>query len=184
MDVIFKQMKSDKKHNGLMIQPLMSAVEKRGEYQLVFFDNQFSHATVKPAGFKNSSPLGRIPVLPEALPKDMLTFAKNVMNHLNIKFPGKITRARIDLFAGDKGPILCEVELVEPNTNINRLEKAEKARAATQFVKAVILQMNHLEMMSRPVLVYGNGTTLFSPAKADDIKSIKGQAAPALKSKL
>lgn len=183
MDTTFEEMKSNEKHNGLMIQPLMQAVEKNGEYQLVFFDNQFSHATVKPAGFKNSSPLGRTPVAPEALPKNMLMFAKNIMTHLAAKFPRKITRARIDLFAGDKGPILCEVELVEPNTNLNRLDKVEQVSAATQFVKKVILQMNHMEMISRPLL-WNKKNTVFSPANTRKTKLTKDHVAPTLKSKL
>ena len=145
MDKLFCEMLKIKKYNGLMIQPFMKAVEKHGEYQLVFFNNKCNHATVKPAGFKNSSPQGRMSVSLESLPKNMLLFAEKIMQFFNEKFPDKITRARVDLFdAGEKGPIVCEVEMVEPNTNINRLEKTEQVKAATSFVNAILLRRKQL----------------------------------------
>jgi hypothetical protein len=158
-DKMFGEMLKIKKYNGLMIQPFMKAVEQYGEYQLVFFNQQCHHATVKPAGFKNSSPLGRIPIDLKALPKNMLVFAENIMKFLNSKYPRRITRARVDLFAGEKGPIVCEVEMVEPNTNINRLEISQQIKAATVFANAILARMDYLTLAS------AFNPTLFSPKR-------------------
>lgn len=154
-DTLLEEMLKIKKYHGLMIQPFMKAVEKSGEYQLVFFNQQCHHATVKPAGFKNSSPLGRVPIDLKLLPKNMLLFAENIIHFLNSKYPGKIARARVDLFAGEKGPIVCEVEMVEPNTNINRLEKSQQLKAATMFADVILAHMCQ-------VTLTGVNGTLFS----------------------
>jgi hypothetical protein len=52
----------------------------------------------------------------------MLAFAEGLVGWMEERFgPGAISRARVDLFAQDQGPVLCELECVDPNTNLRLL---------------------------------------------------------------
>lgn len=135
---------------GIIIQPFIPAVEKSGEYQLVFIDEQFSHATVKPKGFKNNNTITRTTIPVDELPAGMLAFAQNIMSFYFRKYPDSITRTRLDFFAGDKGPILCEAEMVEPNTNIQRLASAEQDFIIEKYAISIInrtLQLNAMAVL-------------------------------------
>jgi glutathione synthase/RimK-type ligase-like ATP-grasp enzyme len=77
-DSIMKDLITRKDSRGVIIQPFIPSVEKSGEYQLVFIGGNFSHATVKPKGFKNNNTNERQPVSPEALPKCMYEFANKI----------------------------------------------------------------------------------------------------------
>lgn len=135
---------------GIIIQPFIPAVEKSGEYQLVFIDEQFSHATVKPRGFKNNDTVTRTTVPIDELPAGMLAFAQNIMSFYFRNYPDSITRTRLDFFAGDKGPILCEAEMVEPNTNIRRLASSEQNLVIEKYTTSIInhtLQLNAMAVL-------------------------------------
>lgn len=133
---------------GIIIQPFIPAVEQSGEYQLVFIDEQFSHATVKPKGFKNNNTTERKAVLADKLPQGMLAFAQNIMSFYARNYPDSITRTRLDFFAGENGPILCEAEMVEPNTNIRRLAPTEQAVVIERYASSVINHTQQLNAMA------------------------------------
>lgn len=133
---------------GIIIQPFIPAVEKSGEYQLVFIDEQFSHATVKPKGFKNNNTAERKAVPADELPPGMLAFAQNIMSFYFLNYPDSIARTRLDFFAGENGPILCEAEMVEPNTNIRRLAATEQAVALERYASSVINHSQQLNTMA------------------------------------
>lgn len=123
---------------GVIIQPFIPNVEKKGEYQLVFIGNQFSHATVKPPGFKSSPNYkSRKAITTDELPPGMLEFAHNIWSFYNEHYPDSIVRGRIDCFVGDKGPILCEIETVEPQTNIRCLSANEQQVVLERYATAV-----------------------------------------------
>jgi hypothetical protein len=60
----------------------------------------------------------------------MLAFAEGLVGWMEERFgPGAISRARVDLFAQDQGPVLCELECVDPNTNLRLLAQSDPAAA-------------------------------------------------------
>ena len=143
---IFAELIKNKGCKGVIIQPFLSAVEKQGEYQMVFFNNVYSHTTRKQKGFMNSEGTLREQVNLATIPVSMLDFAKRVLDTLAANF-GKdcsITRARIDMFMGQKGPILCEAELVDPNTNISCLDHKTMQGVMNAYTTAVVNRVDAL----------------------------------------
>ena len=85
--------------NGLIIQPYIDSVDIHGEYQLVFFANNFSHATLKPPGFKKKALYEKKVLDGGQLPVNMLVFSRAILNFIKTQFPdSSITRTRIDFF--------------------------------------------------------------------------------------
>lgn len=147
-EAIVQKLVHKKGSRGVIIQPFMPAVETSGEYQLIFIENKFSHAIVKPKGFGNRSSAGKKPLLASELPEGMLEFAERIMQFYAAKFPSGVTRARFDLFAGEKGPILCEAEVVEPHTNIRRLATEQQKTVISQYAQALIKRTNELSIQN------------------------------------
>lgn len=147
---------------GVILQPFIPSVDKRGEYQLVFIDNQFSHATVKPKGFKNSTTSERKPLSLEELPLGMLDFAQRIMQSYQKKYPNGIIRARLDFFASDNGPILCEAEMVEPNTNIRRLSVEQQSLIVERYARALIKRTEQLQSLALLQEALEQDATLYS----------------------
>ena len=109
-----------------IVQPLITEIAARGETSLTFFAGEFSHAVVKrPAA-------GSILVQAEhggsveaAVPAaEVVQTARDVLSLL----PEEPLYARVDLVLAAAGPILMEVELIEPELFL-RFD----ARAATRF---------------------------------------------------
>ena len=114
----FQRLARNHERGGVIVQPYMRGVE-RGEYSLTFFEDRFSHAVRKPAGFKNSDSQRRVAVGAADLPPNLLEFATHTVNIMrNLYGSENITRVRVDLFDEAGVPVLCEFEMVEPNTNI------------------------------------------------------------------
>lgn len=128
-DDVFQRLLQLESTNGVMVQRYMPAVEE-GEYSLIFFHDTFSHAIQKPAGFRPHFEGRRVV---ETLPAQMLEFAQQLIADMQADYGNDaLTRTRVDLFRGAQGPILSELEFVEPHTNIlviNR-DKGEAARQA------------------------------------------------------
>lgn len=130
-------------NNGAIIQPFINAVETSGEYQLIFIDSKYSHAIIKSKGFRNTNSSLKRYINKNDLPEGMLNFAERIINFFASHYAESIvTRARIDLFYGKKGPILCEVELIEPNINIECLPKYLGIGVTKKYAKAIIKQAN------------------------------------------
>ncbi len=97
----------------MLIQPLMPSIATSGEYSLILFASEFSHAIVKrpkPGDFRVQPHLGgtsepcNAPDGAEAIALAALAAA-----------PGRATYARVDLIRDDDGELrIMELELVEP----------------------------------------------------------------------
>lgn len=133
-EAIFHRLAADTIKKGVILQTYMSGVEK-GEYSLVILDQKCTHAIQKPKRFKgDNSRLRRFIPLAQ-LPKEVLYFAEKIVGLLEDKFgSGSISRARVDLFLQDETPVLCELECVEPNTNL-RVVAEQNIKMADEIVK-------------------------------------------------
>ena len=155
-DSILNSLLAIKGSRGVIIQPFIPSVDKSGEYQLVFIGGKFSHATVKPKGFKNNNTTDRVPIEPVNLPNGMHEFANNIMRHLQEIHPDGLTRLRLDFFAGDNGPILCEAEMVEPNTNIRRLSTAQQKDVIKKYAAEIFSRTEQLQAIAKLKEILGD----------------------------
>ena len=129
----FQRLAADSERGGVIVQPYMRGVE-RGEYSLVFFEDRFSHAVRKPPGFKAGTGR-RTAAKADELPEHTLAFASDILGRFR-RFYGAetITRSRVDLFVQEGLPVLCELEVVEPNTNLGVVARDwGQARTETLF---------------------------------------------------
>jgi glutathione synthase/RimK-type ligase-like ATP-grasp enzyme len=103
----------------VMIQPYLAAVDTAGETSLLYFDGVFSHAIRKgailtgpyePAQqlYQAESITARTPSAPE------LRLGGRVLEALPVP-AGELLYTRIDLLPSPDGPVVIEVELVEPS---------------------------------------------------------------------
>ena len=133
---VFQRLARNSRRGGVIVQPYMRGVE-RGEYSLTYFENSFSHAVHKPAGFKQTDSQKRKMVEAADLPEHMLEFADySVKQFRELYGAENVTRLRVDLFDEEGVPVLCELEAVEPNTNISVVARDRGAAHANSVFKA------------------------------------------------
>ncbi|HEX8094041.1 ATP-grasp domain-containing protein [Jatrophihabitans sp.] len=107
----------------VLVQPYLDAVDTAGETALIFFDGVFSHAVRKGPMLR---PDARHQVEGEALyveenitrrtpSQAELAVAERVFSYANAGLPENLLYARIDLLPGPAGPVVVELELVEPS---------------------------------------------------------------------
>jgi hypothetical protein len=85
--------------------------------------------------FKGDGSTRRQVVSLDRLPGSMLPFAEKLVGWLDGHFgAGAVSRARVDLFNQHGTPVLCELECVDPNTNI-RVVAHHNARLADSIVQ-------------------------------------------------
>ncbi len=114
---------------GGLLQAFVPEIESRGEISLVYLDGGYSHAVRKrPAGgdFRVQREFGG--TLEGVSPAEpVLAFGDGVL--------GAVTRpwlyARVDLVEADRGPLLMELELIEPDLFLD-------ATAAARFAAALL----------------------------------------------
>jgi glutathione synthase/RimK-type ligase-like ATP-grasp enzyme len=98
--------------SGALVQEFVSEIRDRGEISLVFAGAEFSHAVSKHAldgDFRVQQDFGGTVV--ETTPSAQVhALALQVMARL----PGDCTYARIDIVETDRGPLLMELEVIEP----------------------------------------------------------------------
>lgn len=95
-----------------LIQAFVPEILSRGEVSLIFFDGAYSHAVLKQAkegDFRVQDDFGGSVSLFEP-GEDLLNFAKQVLQ----KCPKMPSYARVDICQSAKGPLLMELELIEP----------------------------------------------------------------------
>lgn len=98
--------------SGALVQEFIPEIRDRGELSLVFAAGQFSHAVVKhgQAGdFRVQQDFGGM-VAPATPSAAVLAAAEAVMTHV----PASCVYARVDIVESARGPLLMEVELIEP----------------------------------------------------------------------
>jgi hypothetical protein len=99
-----------------LVQPYIAGVDVRGETALVYIDGHASHAIRKPPLLPPGGPGGSGEATVEAIRPRIASDAEyavaaRVMEALPFAVPAY---ARIDLLPGPDGPVLLELELVEP----------------------------------------------------------------------
>lgn len=107
----------------VLVQPYLGAVDTAGETALIFFDGVFSHAICKAAMLEPDARHGidaEALYLPERITarqpsQDELAVAGRVLEHVHAGLDEPLLYARIDLLPGPDGPVLVELELVEPS---------------------------------------------------------------------
>lgn len=128
-EAVFKRLADDALRGGVVLQPYMPGVEA-GEYSLTFIGRECTHAVRKPKLFKGDGSSRRELVALADLPAGMRAFAEGLFDCLHDRFgEGAVSRIRVDLFDQGGAPILCELECVDPNTNIGLLAQREPAAA-------------------------------------------------------
>jgi glutathione synthase/RimK-type ligase-like ATP-grasp enzyme len=98
--------------SGALLQEFVPEIVERGEVSLVYAGGVFSHAVAKRAkdgDFRVQKDFGGA-VAPFIPPADVLAFGQAVMAHV----PSSCTYARVDLVESGRGPLLMELELIEP----------------------------------------------------------------------
>ncbi|MGD1861433.1 MAG: RimK family alpha-L-glutamate ligase [Leptolyngbyaceae cyanobacterium] len=136
-NAIFHRLATDLNRKGVLLQTYMSGVEE-GEYSLIMLDQKCTHAIQKPKLFKGDSSSRRRFMPLDQLPDKMLRFAENIVEQLDNEFgSGSVSRARVDLFFQQGTPVLCELECVEPNTNI-RIVANHNEEMANQILQTYV----------------------------------------------
>lgn len=148
---VFLRLAQESQRGGVLLQPYMSGVEA-GEYSLTFLGRRCTHAVQKPKLFKGDGSSRRQVIALERLPGTMFAFAQEIIRWLYDHFgEGAVSRVRVDLFNQDGVPVLCELESVDPNTNIRLVAQhdSEAAKQIGEIYAAVILARTATLMMLR-----------------------------------
>ncbi len=107
----------------VLVQPYLDAVDTAGETALIYFDGVFSHAIRKGAMLE---PGARYGIDADALyieerisarqpSASELAVAERVLEYTHAALEEPLLYARIDLLPGPDGPVVVELELVEPS---------------------------------------------------------------------
>jgi glutathione synthase/RimK-type ligase-like ATP-grasp enzyme len=111
-----------------LVQPFLPDVERDGEWSLVFFGGEFSHAVVKrprPGDFRVQPEFGGT-VTPVAAPASLVGEAAAMLRHA----PGPLLYARVDGCVVGGALVLMELELLEPTLFFGADPRAPRRFAA------------------------------------------------------
>ncbi|HEY8592661.1 MAG TPA: hypothetical protein VIL42_07335 [Sphingomicrobium sp.] len=104
---------ADSRGKPMIIQPLIEEIAQTGEFSLMLFDGEFSHAVVKrpkSGDFRVQPHLGGV-TLPSPPPPGGVELAQKALACA----PAKATYARVDMVPdGQGGLMIMELELIEP----------------------------------------------------------------------
>jgi glutathione synthase/RimK-type ligase-like ATP-grasp enzyme len=99
----------------MIVQPLIEEIARTGEFSLMLFDNEFSHAVVKrpkSGDFRVQEYHGGVTLPCNAPPAGAVTLARAAL----AAAPVKATYARVDIVPDDEGVLrIMELELIEPS---------------------------------------------------------------------
>ena len=98
--------------SGALLQEVVPEIVEHGEMSLVYFGGAFSHAVREAReGRRISRAAGfRRPRRAATPSPALLSFADRVMTHV----PDTCLYARVDVVESSRGPLLMELELIEP----------------------------------------------------------------------
>lgn len=104
---------SDSLRKPMIVQPLIEEIARTGEFSLMLFDGELSHAVVKrpkSGDFRVQPHLGGV-TLPSKAPPGAERLARQAL----AAAPAKATYARVDIVPDDEGRLrIMELELIEP----------------------------------------------------------------------
>jgi glutathione synthase/RimK-type ligase-like ATP-grasp enzyme len=98
--------------SGALLQEFIPEIVDRGEVSLMYCEGAFSHAVSKNAkagDFRVQQDFGGV-VTPVTPPASLIAFADRAMATV----PGPQLYARVDVVETERGPLLMELELIEP----------------------------------------------------------------------
>ena len=105
----------DSRGAPLIIQPLIEEIAKTGEFSLMLFDGEYSHAVVKrpkSGDFRVQEYLGGVTFPCRAPPDGSVELAKAAL----AAAPAEAAYARVDIVPDDEGVLrIMELELIEPS---------------------------------------------------------------------
>jgi len=126
-----RRFERDARQHALLVQPFAEEVASQGEWSLVFFDDEYSHAVLKrPASgdFRVQEELGGI-ALSTTAPSSLIDQAQRVLSHVGMP----LVYARVDGIERAGRFVLMELEINEPFLYI-----AVSEGAAVRFAETVI----------------------------------------------
>lgn len=105
--------------SAVLVQPLLASVAEHGEWPMVFFGGEFSHAANKRVTLPSASRVGALFApernVPHGPSSEQLAVARAAVDVVVARF-GAPTYARVDLVVDDAGrPCVLELEVVEPS---------------------------------------------------------------------
>ena len=124
----------------VMVQPYLADVDTSGETALIYFDGAFSHAVRKAPMLPEATVHDMAPdgtagiVVPERITThradpDELRLGERVMALLRGRFGADLLYARVDVIPTPYGPVVLELELIEPSLHF-RYDQDAAARFA------------------------------------------------------
>ena len=126
-----KQLDEILKNSGALIQEFRNEIVETGEWSLIFFEREFSHAVLKhprTGDFRVQEELGGI-ISAEIPSESLINQAQKVLNSVN----GPLLYARVDGIVADEEFLLMELELIEPS-----LFMEFSTGAANRFAQSII----------------------------------------------
>jgi glutathione synthase/RimK-type ligase-like ATP-grasp enzyme len=106
---------SDSRGKPMILQPLIQEIATTGEFSLMLFDGEFSHAVVKrpkEGDFRVQEYHGGVTLPCAAPPAGAVRLAQDAL----AAAPTKATYARVDIVPDDQGTLrIMELELIEPS---------------------------------------------------------------------
>jgi hypothetical protein len=119
------------KNSGALIQEFRNEIVDYGEWSLIFFEREFSHAVLKhprTGDFRVQEELGGV-ISAEVPPLLLINQAQKVLNHVK----GPLLYARVDGILAKNEFLLMELELIEPS-----LFMGFSTGAAERFANSII----------------------------------------------
>ncbi len=116
----------------VMVQPYLHQIDSAGETGLVFLGGQFSHAFGKAAILTGSVVFEEGLFAEERIERRVATAAEVAVGERVIALLGPTAYARVDLLPTDDGPVVLEVEVIEPSLYLS-FDPGAAERAASVF---------------------------------------------------
>lgn len=117
----------------MIIQPLMEQIARTGEFSLMLFDREYSHAVVKrpkSGDFRVQEYHGGVTAVCKSPPEGAIELARQAL----AAAPAEATYARVDIVPDDDGVLrIMELELIEPSLFLDQVPAA-----AAAFSRAIL----------------------------------------------
>ena len=123
----------DSLRRPMIIQPLVEEIARTGEFSVMLFDGEYSHAVVKrpkPGDFRVQEYHGGVTTACKSPPAGAVELAQQAL----AAAPAKAIYARVDIVPDDEGTLMImELELIEPSLFLDQVPAAAEA-----FTRAIL----------------------------------------------